>query len=162
MTSVGDLMTRDVAHVRSNEPLSAAAKLMWDCDCGAVPVLEQTSDRVVGMITDRDICMSTWSRDAAPSAIPISSAMSNQLHYCSPSDDVTAAEALMRSQQIRRLPVLDSSGKLVGIISLADVVRRTPAAGVRARVGDITADEVASTLANICAPPRNESRIQAS
>src|SRR5687768_2334487 len=116
---VTDLMTRKVACVRADEPLSSAAKLMWDCDCGAVPVIDG-SDRVVGMITDRDICMATWSRDQAPSGISVHQAMSEELHQCSPDASVATAEGLMRSKQIRRIPVVDENQRLAGILSLAD------------------------------------------
>jgi CBS domain-containing protein len=154
-------MTKSVRYVRRNEALSAAAKIMWDCDCGTVPVLEETGERVVGMITDRDICMATWSRDAAPSSIPVSNAMSKDLYYCSSSDDITTAETLMRSQQIRRLPILDSSKRLVGILSLADVARRTARPGARGADADIRPDELALMLADISQPPGSAARISA-
>jgi CBS domain-containing protein len=152
---VADLMTRSVSHVRADEPLSAAAKLMWDCDCGALPVLD-ASGRVVGMITDRDICMATWTQNRAPASISVSDAMSRQLHFCSPDQTLALAEELMRSKQIRRIPVLDSNQCLEGILSLADIARRTErASGPASR--ELAPDGIASTLARICQPPQNAS-----
>ncbi|MFZ5895521.1 MAG: CBS domain-containing protein [Myxococcota bacterium] len=147
---VRELMTSNVACLQSSDTLSEAARVMWDCDCGAIPVTDG-SGRVVGMITDRDICMATWSRDQPPSGIRIADAMSRDLFYCSPSDSVSSAEFLMRAKQIRRVPVLDANEKLVGILSLADIVNRarrtegpTPS--------ELSAGEITATLGNICQP----------
>jgi CBS-domain-containing membrane protein len=151
---VADLMTKDVACCRANEPLSVAAKLMWDSDCGALPVLDDAGERVVGMITDRDICMCTWMRRSAPQDIPVNEAMSRTLHACSPGDSVASAEAVMRDNKIRRLPVLDAHGRLDGIISLADIVREAERERNRPQK-EVGADEIAQTLATICQPPAN-------
>jgi CBS domain-containing protein len=151
-----DLMTKDVACVRDTDPLSTAAQLMWDCDCGAVPVID-SSEQVVGMITDRDICMATWSRNCPPSDIPVSAAMSRELFHCSPDSSVSAAENLMRSRQVRRIPVLDPNRRLAGILSLADIARRADSVGLRAAPSELQPMEIATTLANICQPPRNGS-----
>jgi CBS domain-containing protein len=149
---VRDLMTTSVASVRSREPLSAAARLMWDCDCGAVPVTEEDSDRIIGMITDRDICIASWSKDRAPSSIPIAEAMSRELFHCTPEQSLSSAEMLMRSRKIRRIPVLDGHQRLVGILSLADIVTRSQHAGMRPAASELVATEIAATLANICQP----------
>lgn len=149
---VRDLMTTNVASAPSHEPLTTAARLMWECDCGTIPVVDSASDRVIGMITDRDICMATWSKDRAPSAISISEAMSRDLFYCSPDDKISSAATLMRSKQIRRLPVLNTEGRLVGIISLADIVTQSQTAGSRASAIEVAPNEIAATLARICEP----------
>lgn len=142
---VKDIMTSTVSCVRSSETLSAAAKLMWDSDCGALPVIDDDS-RVLGMITDRDICMSAWSLDRAPSDLLVSQSMSRELFSCASSATLTSAENIMRAQQVRRLPVIDEQGRLAGIISLADIVRAADGGKNR----DVDADEVSSTLASIC------------
>jgi CBS domain-containing protein len=148
---VRDLMTTGVASVRSNEALSEAVRLMFDCDCGAVPVTESGTGHVIGMITDRDICMATWSREQAPIALAISDAMSRELYYCSPDDDVAAVEELMQQRQIRRVPVLDEERKLVGILSIADIVTESQRGGTLA-ASELTSEQIAATLANICQP----------
>ncbi len=148
---VRDLMTKNVASIRASEQLSAAAKLMWDCDCGALPVLDDMGVRTIGMLTDRDICMAAWMQDRPPSAIPVLHAMSQALVRCAPDDSISVAEDTMRSKQIRRLPVLDGDGRLVGIISLADIAReveRERRRGAR----EVAPDEVSTTLASICEP----------
>lgn len=155
MPTVSELMTKKVSTVRAGDSLSAAAKMMWDGDCGVVPVLDANSDRVVGMITDRDICMAAFMRDRPPSAIAVAEVMSRGLYSCSPDDAVEVAEDLMRDKQIRRLPVLDASGGLAGILSLADLARRRPGNGKK-KAPQIAAEDVALTLANICQPPQQE------
>jgi CBS domain-containing protein len=145
---VSEIMTRQVATVRTNEKASTAAQLMWDCDCGALPVLDETG-RAVAVVTDRDICMATLFQDRSPSQFPVSLAMSRDLHFCLPEHDVTTAEQRMRVRQIRRLPVLDADRRLVGIISLADIVRAT--ARKKGRKGTLPSDEVTATLLDICA-----------
>jgi CBS domain-containing protein len=146
---VKDVMTSNVASVRVTDSLSAAAKLMWDCDCGAIPVIDDGS-RVIGMITDRDICMSCWSRDRGPGALQVSESMSRELYSCTPDDTLVNAEGIMRSRQVRRLPVTDSQGRLAGIVSLADLVKHTQSTGGRRK--DVVPEEVTSTLAGICQP----------
>lgn len=150
---VGDLMTRNVFSVRASEPLSTAAKLLWDHDCGVIPVVEDSGERVVGMVTDRDICMATWSRNLAPSLIATSDAMSQGLVSCSPTDSIETAEGIMRSRKVRRLPVLDAEGKMVGLLSVTDIARvaRQPSS---ARPGfDVSPAHVVDTLNVITTGP---------
>ena len=145
---VRDLMTQSVASISSDDCLSSAARMMWECDCGAIPVTRD--GRVLGMITDRDICMASWIKNQPLSEIGVADSMSRELFSCSPDDNVSVAERLMQSRQIRRLPVLDKEGRLVGILSLADIVRCSERAG--RGVSDVSSSEVASTLATICQP----------
>lgn len=146
---VRDLMTQSVASVSSDDCLSSAARMMWECDCGAIPVVRD--GRVLGMITDRDICMASWIRNQPLSEIGVADSMSRELFSCSPDDNVSVAERLMQSRQIRRLPVIDKEGRLIGILSLADIVRGSERTGGRG-VSDVSSSEVASTLATICQP----------
>ncbi|HXT97659.1 MAG TPA: CBS domain-containing protein [Polyangia bacterium] len=146
---IEDLMTRNVMTVNLNDRASTAGRLMWECDCGAIPVVDD-SGRAIGMITDRDICISAVLQDRSPSTIPVSDAMSRELHACMAEDEVASAEDLMRRHQVRRLPVLDVDGHPVGILSLADVVR---AAGDGSpRRSSRVSHDVTITLANICEP----------
>jgi CBS domain-containing protein len=152
---VKDLMTTSVACVRRNDPLSAAAQIMWDCDCGAVPVKEDDGERVVGMVTDRDICIATWSRDCGPSAILVSEAASRELYACQPEDSIASAQELMSTRQIRRIPVLDGNGHLVGILSLADIVTEPNNEAARTSASELGPVEIATTLRTICQPRPN-------
>jgi CBS-domain-containing membrane protein len=148
---VADVMTRNVASVRRNETCGAAVQRMWDYDCGALPVLDDEG-AVVGMLTDRDVCISAWMQARPPQEIFVSEAMSPGLYSCSAGDSIVDVESVMQAKQVRRLPVLDGRGRLEGIVSLADIARR----GVQARGGpeahEITQDEIAATLATICEP----------
>ena len=151
---VADLMTRKVICVRANEPLSVAAEQMWQHDCGVLPVLDEAGQRLVGMITDRDICMTAWKRRQTLEQIAASHAASRTLLFCSPEDSIASAEAVMREKQVRRLPVLDREGHCVGILSLADIARETDRERSR-RDKEIVADDLAATIAAICHPPQN-------
>jgi CBS domain-containing protein len=153
---IRDLMTKQVASVRTTDSAAVAARLMWDCDCGAVPVLDDQG-RAIAMITDRDICIAALMRDSAPSAIPVSEAMSRDLQSCGPDDSVATAEKMMRTYQIRRIPILDRERRLLGVLSLADIVRATERKRGRTK-REVAPEEIAATLANICAmPPREAS-----
>jgi CBS-domain-containing membrane protein len=110
-------MTTNVKSCGIDDNLQRAAQIMWENDCGAVPVVDGDG-RVVGMVTDRDICMSAYTRGLALWQIPVSSAMANQVHGVREEDPLEAVEALMRRARIRRVPVLDAEARLRGILSL--------------------------------------------
>lgn len=152
---VKDVMTPSVAAVRSDERLSLAAQLMWDCDCGALPVKDALTGRVIGMITDRDICMAAWTRDRAPSSLRVAEAMSQRLYATAPHDSISSAEHLMQKKQVRRLPVLDHGFELVGIVSLADIATAAERRGLGATDGELAPAAITATLANICHPHPN-------
>lgn len=118
---VRDAMTRDVVTCGAHDTLSRAAQLMWDNDCGAVPVVEGDG-RLIGMLTDRDICMAAYTRGLSLSEISVGSVMSTALHSCAPGDSLRSLMDAMAKHRVRRVPVVDD-GKLVGIVSLADVAR---------------------------------------
>lgn len=121
LTSARTLMTTHVRTCQADDALSHAAHLMWNEDCGIVPVL--SGRQVVGVITDRDICMATYIQGKAPAELRVEDSMSKQLFSCSADDSVATALAMMRDGRVRRLPVLTVDGKLLGLLSLADVVR---------------------------------------
>jgi CBS domain-containing protein len=119
---VEDLMTTDVGACRPFDSVDRSARIMWERDCGAVPVVDQEG-RVVAMLTDRDICMAALTQGRPLEEIHVSSAMSRRLWSCRPQDDVKEAEKVMRTHQVRRLPVIDADGKLVGVLSISDLAR---------------------------------------
>jgi predicted transcriptional regulator len=106
---------------------------------------------VKGMITDRDICMACFTRNATPAGILVQDAMSRTLHSCNPESSIAEAEKTMRKQRVRRMPVVDRSGRLVGVLSLADIARE---AGRELDHGskDIEPGEVLQVLESICQP----------
>jgi CBS domain-containing protein len=121
LTSVSSLMATHVRTCRPDEPLSRAAQLMWETDCGVVPVVEQ--HEVVGLVTDRDICMATYTQGKPPEALRVDSAMSKEVFSCLPDDSIGAALTNMGAKRVRRLPVMNAERRLLGLISLADVIR---------------------------------------
>ena len=119
---VSELMTEDVKTCYQHDSLNRAAQLMWENDCGAVAVVDSEL-KVIGMLTDRDICMAAYTQGVALGGASVGSAMSCDVHVCTPSDNITSAVEAMREHQIRRLPVVDKAEKLVGILSMSDIAR---------------------------------------
>ena len=147
---VEELMTRDVWTCRPGDTLSTAVQLMWDGDCGCIPVVsDDDSRRVVGMITDRDICMATHFRACRPGEIKVEEAMSKCLRTVGAAEDIADADAIMRDVQVRRLPVVDASQRLLGLVSLADLAREADH-GRRTQPRTISDQEVGETLGAIC------------
>jgi CBS-domain-containing membrane protein len=103
------------------------------------------------MITDRDICMAAYTRGARLAEIDVASVMSHDLHVCAPEQSVAEAENLMRLDQIRRMPVVDRGGTLIGILSLADVAREAVQQKRRPH-GEPLDEEVTTTLAAVSEP----------
>ncbi len=122
---VEQLMTRNVRTCRASDRLNRPAQIMWEHDCGVVPVLADGNGtaRVVGMLTDRDICMAAYTQGRALEEIAVASAMSRQVLSCRPTDSLAVALRVMESNQVHRLPVVDPEDRIVGILSLADVAR---------------------------------------
>lgn len=117
---VANLMTRDCEVVRPATSLSQAAGLMWEQDCGALPVID-ADRRAISMVTDRDICMSAYLEDKTLDELRVADAMSDRIVACRPDDDVTIAQEVMSEGQVRRLPVVDADGFLEGVLTLAQI-----------------------------------------
>ena len=153
-TRVRDVMQRDVATCHSWDTLNRAAQLMWEADCGAVPVVDEQG-KLAGMLTDRDVCMAAYTRGLALSELSVQNAMSEHPFSCTPEQPLTALLGLMTTHQVRRVPVVSEGGRLVGIVSLADVARlaQAPSAeSVEAR------SWVPGVLASISEPTSNNHR----
>lgn len=148
---VRDIMTEDVRACCADATGSDAVKLMWDNDCGIVPVVD-SDNQVVGAITDRDIVIACWSRDVAPSRLPVCDAMTREVQCCAPDDTVARAEQLMEKHQVRRLPVIDHEGRLCGIISLADIARASRPRARGAEKADVRPEKVVEAYAAVCQP----------
>jgi len=143
---VKDIMTTNVRKCFTSDSLATAAQLMWEHDCGCVPVLNEDA-RVVGMITDRDICMAAFFQGTPLSGIKVSTVMSRQLFDCTSDDDLSAAERIMREKKVRRLPVLHQDGRLVGLVSLSDIARRADDEYARGAVNRYVTDAEVARLA---------------
>lgn len=117
-------MTQDVQTCRLETTLSDATMQMWKGDFGALPVLADDG-KVVGMITDRDICIAAATKHSDPGTICVEEVMRRPIYVCSPDTDIREALKIMQQKQVRRLPIINpNDGKLVGILSLNDIALR--------------------------------------
>jgi CBS domain-containing protein len=155
---VEDVMSKDVGSCEPSSSLNDAARVMWERDCGFVPVVEQGGGPgILGVLTDRDVCMAAYTQGRRLAEIRVGDVMSRTVQTCRADDTLAAAEAAMRASQVRRLPVVDAVDQLVGVISLSDIARRT----TRARRAErVTSTEVGETLARI-SQPRQKGRAEA-
>jgi CBS domain-containing protein len=149
---VADIMTKQVECCSATDSLERAAQRMWDNDCGCLPVCDAVDGggRTVGVVTDRDICMCALFKGRPLSELAVSDAMAKQVLTCQPQDTIDEVEAAMRRTRIRRVPVLDDRGALVGMITLADLARNATRGGPYDKPG--LRANVTHTLAAICAP----------
>jgi CBS domain-containing protein len=147
---VHDAMRTRVYVCSPDDTLARAAQSMWEKDVGCLPVCKP-GRKVVAMLTDRDISMAAFMQWKHLAETSVESAMSRSLHTCSPDDELARAEEIMRDCQVRRLPVIDAEGTLVGLLTLGDIaryVRNHSARGTSSQAQQ----RLAETLAAICEP----------
>lgn len=123
---ISELMTKNPCTVAPDTPVSEAARLMKEQDVGIVPVVErvggaETRGRLVGVVTDRDIAVRHVA-DGRSSDAPVRDVMSGGVRTCSPDDSVETVLDLMAREQVRRVPIVDERGSLVGVVSQADLL----------------------------------------
>lgn len=116
---VKEAMHKDAKWVSPDTPLSKVAEMMKELDIGALPVGKD--DRLVGMVTDRDIACRGFANSADPAKLTAEKVMTKGIVYCKADEDLEDALRLMESRQIRRLPVIDDKKRMVGMLSLGDV-----------------------------------------
>jgi CBS domain-containing protein len=138
---VQEVMTRDVSYCHPQTTAAAAAEIMWNRNCGALPIVED-GGRVVGMVTDRDLFIALGTRNQRPADLAVGDVMKRELSQCAPEDDVRQALETMAQRQLQRLPVVGKDGLLTGILSIDDLV-------VRAGTDGLSRD-VLKTLKAIC------------
>jgi CBS domain-containing protein len=146
--NANDLMTRGPRSVRTTDRLDAAARVLWEQDCGIVPVVD-AANVLVGVVTDRDLCMASYTQGRPLDEIAVVGPMARQLRTCRPDDSIATVLSAMQQAQVHRLPVVDARGVLLGIVSINDIVRvahNRPAA--------LDAASIVKTLALIGAPRR--------
>lgn len=114
-------MTKTVEVCGENEALSKACEIMWQKDCGVIPVVDKKS-KLVGIITDRDIMIAAFLNDKTVAEIKCNEIITKKIISCSAADAVEDALKLMKKYQIKRLPVVDEKEKLEGIISITDIL----------------------------------------
>ena len=124
---VADLMTHDPQPIGPDDTLKRAAELMDALDVGVLPVCD--GERLVGMITDRDIVVRATAVGLAPDAAKVGDIMTADLRWAYEDEEVEEAERMMRDTQVRRLPVLNRQRRLIGMLSLGDLAAKgAPAA----------------------------------
>ncbi|MGH9460142.1 MAG: CBS domain-containing protein [Vicinamibacteria bacterium] len=146
------LMKTDVNACRPDDTGNCAARIMWERDCGFVPVVDER-ERVLAVVTDRDLCIAAYTQGKPLQEITLRSVMSQEIFSCQPDDDLAEAQTVMRERQVRRLPVTDAEGRLKGILSLSDITREAAKeAQSHPKKVEVSYSEVAETLAGINIP----------
>jgi CBS domain-containing protein len=144
-----EIMTPNPTACTPTSTLADAAKAMWDNDCGILPVVTD-GGKVVGLITDRDICMSAGMHGCNLSNLAVEDVISGKVFSVEPETDVQKALETMRDHRVRRLPVVDDNGNLQGMLSMNDVVLKAQEPKDKKAPG-ITYADVVDALKAICA-----------
>lgn len=124
---IRELMTSDTACCPPESSIREAARMMIDCDCGAVPVTDGSTGELLGMITDRDICCRAVAQGLDPESTRVGDVMSSPALSVSPEASLEEALERMERAQVRRIPVVDGQGRCVGIVAQADIATHTSA-----------------------------------
>jgi CBS domain-containing protein len=146
--TIGELMRTEVHRVGANASANDAARLMWEKDVGVVPVVDG-SGKLIGIVTDRDIAMAAYLRGLNLWDISVGSLTTGEVISAHASDSAQDVSSLMSRRQVRRVPIVDDQGALVGIVSLNDLALAATAAEPDR---GITEHEVADALRAISAP----------
>jgi len=139
---VQDVMIHNVRFCNPEMNLAAVSEILWKAGCGTLPVVE--NNRVIGMITDRDISIALGTRNVRPSEAIVRDVSLPKLFYATAGEDIHIALHTMGAQKVRRLPVVDSTGALEGILCLDDIVLFAE------ERGSLTYGDVVDTLKSIC------------
>jgi CBS-domain-containing membrane protein len=148
LDAIAQLMRTEVHRVAGDASANDAARLMWEKDIGSVPVVDE-GGRLIGIVTDRDIAMAAYLRGVNLWNISAGSVMAREVISADADDSIHDVSALMSRRQVRRVPIVDDAGVLIGIVSINDLA--LAATEVEADVG-ITEHEVADLLRAVCAP----------
>jgi len=130
---VNKIMTEDIKACRLNDKLEDAVNIMWHGDCGVLPIVNE-KNKLVGIVTDRDIAMAIGTRNQLASEIIVSDFATRKIVTCTPQEKIKKILKKMAKYQIKRIPVVEKTGKLVGMISMVDILRSTSKKSVRKRV----------------------------
>lgn len=144
---VREVMAHEVFTCSDRSVLADAVKLMWEHDIGFLPVVAAEGGALVGVVTDRDACISAWFQGKPLWDIPVSAAMSTRIASCREDAEVDEAEQIMSEFQVHRLPVMNATGRLVGVVSLNDLAHRAVETA-----DELLEEEVALTLGTISQP----------
>lgn len=144
---VQDVMTKSPRYCTGGMNLAQATELLWEGGCGALPVIDE-SQKVIGILTDRDICIRLGTNNARPSDVTVAQAMSSKVATCRVDEEIHCALKRMAARKVRRLPVVSSGGKLEGMLCASELL-------LRARHDDgsrpeLSVENVVSALRGIC------------
>lgn len=147
---VSSVMMRTPAacHLRTN--LGAAVEVLWQRNCGMLPVVDDQGS-VIGVVTDRDLCIALGTRNRAAGEIAVWEVASGTLFACEPEDEIHTALATMAKSKVRRLPVINTAGKLEGVLSMDDVVLHSESK-VSGKTPGLSYDDVVETLKKVYRP----------
>jgi CBS domain-containing protein len=141
---VSDIMKKPPATCKTHDTVTDAAKIMHEHRCGFVPVVDPHG-AVVGVVTDRDVCLTVGDKNRAMTHVSVQDAMSNHVFSCYADENVKTALATMAKRHVRRLPALDRHGHLQGVLSIDDVIQAPP------HRGSPTAEDIVAALKGITA-----------
>lgn len=145
---VQEVMNHNVTSCAPETTLAEAVALMWEADCGALPVVS-AEGKALSIITDRDIAIATATRGRLASDIHVAEVMENKLYACELEEDIRSALKTMRQEKVRRLPVVSNEGLLQGIISLNDIALRAEEEKGKHQP-ELTYEDAMSTIKAIC------------
>ncbi|HEX4073844.1 MAG TPA: CBS domain-containing protein [Candidatus Acidoferrales bacterium] len=147
---VQDVMMRTPVFCSPETNLGAAVEILWNRNCGILPLVD-AEQKVVGVVTDRDLCVALGTRNLPPGEINARDVAKGNVYSCGPDDDIHAALETMAKQKVRRLVVLNKQGALEGILSLDDVVLHAEA-GSAGRTAELSAAEIVDTERRVYGP----------
>jgi CBS domain-containing protein len=147
---VKDVMMRTVASCGPETNLGAAVEILWNRNCGILPIVN-AQHKVIGVVTDRDICIALGTRNRLPGDLTVGEVTSGKSFACAPEDDIRSAMATMAQAKVRRLPVLTVDGRLEGILSMDDVAMHSETRAGKAST-DLSHDDVVETLKAVYRP----------
>jgi CBS domain-containing protein len=147
---VDHLMNSSAQTCSPEDNLAEVVSVLWHHDCGAVPVVGDDG-KMIGIITDRDICMALSTNPRPAGEVEVNEVMSRKVHSCQASDNIHEAMETMRVNRVRRLPVIDDEGKLEGMLSISDVILHAEPVGKKRSPG-VTCVDIVTALKGVCEP----------
>jgi CBS domain-containing protein len=147
---VEEVMMRTPVCCGPETNLGAATEFLWSRDCGILPIVN-AQQQVIGVITDRDLCIALGTRNQLAGQVAVGEVMSQKVYSCRPEDDIHAALDTMAQNRVRRLPVVNKEGRLEGILSMDNVVLHADAAGA-GKTAELAPRDIVVTLQRIYGP----------
>jgi len=136
---IREIMSQNPACCVPSDSAQAVAKILCDRDIGSMPVVaDQQSKKLVGMITDRDLCCTILAEGMDPTTTPIAKVITSAAVWCREGENVEACERLMQEHQVRRIPIVNAEGCVIGIVAQADLALKDKPERVSKTVAEIS------------------------